>query len=147
MKQTKKVSDQSNQRYENSTEIKSTRKDDHTLESVNMIYQKDSSQAAWQIQLWPKGRFMFSADKGFEGEAQKILITGLHQSGSSLEERNTSREERKLAVESGVKQKVKVESAAKKEVVSASLSWKWIVILLFIAAAVIIWLWKRLHVY
>jgi len=147
MKQTKKTSDQSNQRYGNNTEIKSTLNDDHSLKSVNMVYQKDSSQTAWQIQLWPKGRFVFSAGKGFEGEAEKILITGLHRSESSLEGLNTSDEERKLAIKSDVKQKIKAESSAKKEVVSASLSWKWIVILLFIASAMIFWLLRKYRAY
>ncbi len=37
------------------------------------------------LQIWPKGQFSFSADKGFEGEAEKIqLISKSQKSGSVL---------------------------------------------------------------
>ena len=43
----------------------------------------DSSNQDYTIQLWPKGRFSYSAETGFSGEADKILITGKSKSGSS----------------------------------------------------------------
>ncbi len=38
----------------------------------------DSSHNEFTLQLWPKGRFTFSVAKGFEGEAEKIVINGKH---------------------------------------------------------------------
>lgn len=48
---------------------------------------KDSLDASFEIEIWPKGKFMFSAD-GFEGEATKLLIKGkvTKLRGSSLKQ-------------------------------------------------------------
>jgi hypothetical protein len=42
--------------------------------SLNLY--SDSSNHGYQVQLWPKGQFKYSATAGFEGEAEKVLITG-----------------------------------------------------------------------
>ena len=45
--------------------------DQHMVE-----WRLDSSQNSNVVQIWPKGRFRFSTDSGFEGEAEKLVLTG-----------------------------------------------------------------------
>jgi len=44
--------------------------------TLRMFFEKDDVQSTYLVQLWPKGTFKFSADNGFEGEADRILISG-----------------------------------------------------------------------
>ena len=36
----------------------------------------DSSASSSVVQIWPKGKFRFSQELGFEGEAEQVLLTG-----------------------------------------------------------------------
>lgn len=54
--------------------------------SVLTLY-SDSANEDYSVQFWPKGHFTFSAANGFEGEAEKVLISGKTQrvgAGSTL---------------------------------------------------------------
>jgi hypothetical protein len=43
----------------------------------NMVtLRRDSMNNNYSVQIWPKGKFSYSAEHGFEGTAEKILITG-----------------------------------------------------------------------
>ena len=44
--------------------------DQHVVE-----WQLDSAGHHSIVQIWPKGRFTFSADAGFEGEADKVMVS------------------------------------------------------------------------
>lgn len=39
-------------------------------------FRQDSSGNQYQIMIWPKGKIVFSADSGFRGEAERVLISG-----------------------------------------------------------------------
>ena len=45
--------------------------DQHMVE-----WRLDSSQNSVVVQIWPKGRFRFSTESGFEGEAEKLVLNG-----------------------------------------------------------------------
>ena len=45
-------------------------------EAESVTFYADSTNHQYQVQVWPKGDFSFSADKGFQGKANKVLITG-----------------------------------------------------------------------
>ena len=46
------------------------------LEAQSLTFFTDSTSHDYQVQLWPKGPFKYSASTGFEGEAEKVLISG-----------------------------------------------------------------------
>lgn len=48
----------------------------HTLSQQNQLLVIDSSRSDFTVWLWPKGSFTFSPAKGFEGEAEKIVVKG-----------------------------------------------------------------------
>lgn len=42
----------------------------------SFTFYTDSANRNYAVQLWPKGAFTYSPDKGFTGEAEKVLIAG-----------------------------------------------------------------------
>jgi len=66
-------------RGEEQTSLHELSERDSTSEVLTMQYERDSLQETYTVQLWPKGSFSFSAADGFEGEAERILITGNRQ--------------------------------------------------------------------
>lgn len=41
-----------------------------------LTFFKDSADQNYWVQLWPRGKFTFSNDKGFVGEAEKVIMQG-----------------------------------------------------------------------
>ena len=80
--------------------------------SLKMIVRDDSLNKDWNIQLWPKGKFTFSPQNGFEGEADKVLINGR----SSQRNRSTETE----ATDKTQKNSIKVALHEKKKNVGTS---------------------------
>jgi len=42
----------------------------------DMKFKADSSEDFYSVFVWPKGKFSYSSEQGFEGEAEHLLITG-----------------------------------------------------------------------
>lgn len=51
-------------------QLKSERK------TKSLMIEKDSSSGSYRVQIWPKGKFRFTAAQGFEGSADTILMLG-----------------------------------------------------------------------
>lgn len=43
---------------------------------TNRLLLQDSTQSAYRVEIWPIGKFSYSADSGFVGQAQQVLING-----------------------------------------------------------------------
>jgi hypothetical protein len=113
---------------------------------------RDSVSSDYLIQLWPKGVFTYSQDKGFAGEAERVLIRGKTQqsgSGNKLETHaaaassssNTVMEEKEKLV-SDSKQTEKIKSVSWKSIVPLlllGLVSGWLIIRFIIKK---IWIWK-----
>ena len=95
----------------------------------------DSSNQDYTIQLWPKGRFSYSAETGFSGEADKILITGKSKSGSSSLATVDSEESDQGKTEIQTNLKEGTSSSQKDKLKKSSVSWK--VVLAFTALILI----------
>jgi hypothetical protein len=59
----------------------------HQLETSSLILRNDSSDSYSQTEIWPKGRFELSPEKGFSGEAEKVLIHKKGKSGTRIIEK------------------------------------------------------------
>jgi len=57
-----------------------------TITAATLTLYTDSTNQDYSVQVWPKGRFTFSAANGFEGEAEQVLVTGKirHQGSGSI---------------------------------------------------------------
>jgi hypothetical protein len=49
------------------------------LETLTL--ERDSLNSHYSVQIWPKGKFSYSAAHGFEGSAEKIMISGAVKQG------------------------------------------------------------------
>jgi hypothetical protein len=54
-------------------------KQDKSLETLTV--KSDSLNSSYTIEIWPKGKFSYNAEQGFEGTADKILIVGTVKQG------------------------------------------------------------------
>ena len=62
-------------------EVNDQSKSLHQQETGSLTIRNDSSDVFSQIEIWPKGRFDFSSEKGFSGQAEKVLIHKKKKSG------------------------------------------------------------------
>lgn len=76
LNKTDKRTEQSKSSSDHLEQSKTTMEDDSSGKSLQMAFEKDDVQSAYAVQLWPKGVFKFSAENGFEGEAERIVISG-----------------------------------------------------------------------
>lgn len=84
--------------------------------SIKMIVRDDSLNKDWNIQLWPKGKFTFSLQNGFEGEADKVLINGRSfQRNRSTETEATDKTQRNSANVSLHEKKKNVDTSKQEE--------------------------------
>jgi hypothetical protein len=93
---------------------------------------RDSTSSDYLIQLWPKGVFTYSQDKGFAGEAERVLIRGKTQqsgSGNRLETHAAAASSSSNAV---MEEKGKLVSDSKQTEKIKSVSWKTILPLLLL---------------
>lgn len=105
---------------------------------------KDSANHDYEIQIWPKGTFSLSEDKGFIGQAEQIRIKG--KSGSLRSGGITSRKleqskEGLLLADQQSKLKVTGRKQLSKQ---TSPSWKVTLISALLILGVVWWIGKRL---
>ena len=97
----------------------------------------DSSNQDYTIQLWPKGRFSYSAETGFTGEADKVLISGRSNKGSSSSRMVHAEESDQGKTEIQTNLKEGASSSQKDKLKKSSVSWKVVLaftVLILIAA-------------
>lgn len=93
------------------------------MESQSFTFYTDSTQHGYSIQLWPKGHFTYSPLNGFEGEAEKVLVTGnlngvKKGNGTTVLKANES-ERTELKLKTSEKGKAVQKATAKEKVPSA----------------------------
>jgi len=82
-KRTEKTAGQSHLSQSNLNQLSNTEESTRLTNASTMRYLKDSSQLAYSIQLWPKGKFTFLPDGGFSGEFDSVKLQG-NRTGKSL---------------------------------------------------------------
>ena len=90
--------------FETATDLKSKTVTDKTDHSIRLVAKDDSLHQSWDIQLWPKGKFAFSPDGGFEGEAEKVMIKGDLNGRTKYKMSEATTKESKSNIENGFAQ-------------------------------------------
>ncbi|MBB6498992.1 hypothetical protein [Pedobacter cryoconitis] len=113
-------------RQANKTDLEILEQKNLIKDSTGFIFYADSARHDYTIQFWPKGRFTFTAENGFSGEAHSILIKG-----SSREQVGYSRMVRLQEKDQGsVKEKLRVSNRAihkQAHIVKTNSDWgKWV---------------------
>jgi len=109
------------------TQVKSTEQKDWLSQSGSVSYHRDSSNLDYSIRIWPKGVFSFSADKGFTGEAEQVLVTGNSKTGSVSSDLRTSSQRDKGKIQQQLSTKKKDTADQKINIKKSAPSWKWII--------------------
>jgi len=104
----------------------------------SLTFYSDSTHQDYTIQLWPVGRFSYSLEKGFTGEAHRILITDKSKSGSAYADMANTEESDKGKVDIQTSAKEKTESAEQQKTKKSSVSWK---VILAVIGLVMIAIW------
>lgn len=141
LKQNSSQSSNATYRDEQQTELHELKEKDSTAEVLTMHYERDSLQEAYTVQLWPRGKFSFSAADGFEGEAERIVITGnrkqMKQNGGLSN--STARKQEKKTTD--LHQQKKVSVAQKAQVKTSIPDYR--LLIGFIVLLIIAWRWLR----
>ncbi len=96
----------------------------NTLSQHYQLVMTDSSHNDFTMLLWPKGKFTFSAAKGFEGEAEKIIIKGSQASKNVLNLKRETKRDSSLLKADFINQR-ESSTAMKKNKLSFGFSWVW----------------------
>ena len=111
-----------------------------TLSVQNQLVLIDSSHNDFTMMLWPKGKFKFSIAKGFEGEAEKILIRGKQTQQKILKVKTEKRQD-SIVLKANYSNKKESSTVVKKNKFSIGYNWAWIFI--FPILYLCYWLYKR----
>jgi hypothetical protein len=138
----KVITEQSKQIHESNTDLTFSEKKDMTRKSTDFVLYSDSMHRDYRIQFWPKGVFTFSAEKGFIGEADSILISGRNRDRFSYSGMTRFEETDVGKVEGKFKQRAQVVSNQQAKIKTGSVSWLWVFAGLF-AAVICLWRYKN----
>ena len=110
LKNSTKSSAEESREYANESALAGSTDQRQSKESESLIFYSDSTNHAYQVQLWPKGPFKFSAATGFEGEAERMLFSGNLRGSKKSTESVTSKTERTDHAQLNVQSKEKAKS-------------------------------------
>lgn len=135
-KNTKSNSERYEEQITNQLEQQVSGNVDYLSSSSVIGLRLDSNRSDYFVELWPKGPFTFSSEKGFSGEAEKVRMHGSSKSGSSNTNIAKSSESQAAAFKSKVKQKQKLESGIRSDNKKSTPSWLWLIIGLVLLAVI-----------
>ena len=104
---------------------------------LNLVDRKDSTVTNAQLEIWPKGKFSFSPEHGFVGEAERLKWHGQATSAASLQQRLTltSEHEQLEVLDLDLNQQQKVQAQVK----TIRSSWQgWLLLLLLVTPGLFI---------
>ena len=115
-------------------------------ESFNSVkFTADSSEDFYRIFVWPKGKFSYSSEHGFEGEAEHLLITGRSKNVQKTKEdlSRTTQSKTNLAV--NVQQDAKAQRTINQQNKRSFLEGKMLILtfLLFSIGVFVVWKWWK----
>ena len=136
-------------KMENFTDLQLSEQSHSSAESQRILLTDDSSGYDYSLEIWPKGIFSFSQEKGFIGEAEKVLLigTGVQTSVMQLQQNQELQEER--VNNSGLTKATSETSSLEQEAEASTPSWKWMIILglvLFVVIAGVVVLRSSLKI-
>lgn len=113
--------------------------------SDNVTFYRDTGNSSYAIQIWPRGIFSFSPEKGFSGTADKVMIEGQVLSGSASSDLSTSKEETSSEVKVAISHEDKQLADSKEKFKQSSPSWKWVIAGLVSIGFLCWYIYWRLH--
>lgn len=108
----------------NQKDYRLTEQKDWLSKSGSITFYKDTNHANYSIQIWPKGMFSYSQEKGFTGEADQVMIKGDVSGSSAFSGLHTLEQQDQGKIAVAISQKNKKIADDQKKVKTSSYSWK-----------------------
>ncbi|SEA43840.1 hypothetical protein [Pedobacter hartonius] len=109
----------------------------------NMLtFKRDSGSRNYTVQVWPLGNFTFSPERGFEGQAEKVLITGQDRQVRSSSNLVKTQELSRGKTTGELKQSTERNAKSSINKTESSPSWKWIIGITVLVCLILIWRFK-----
>ena len=132
---------------ETDTRLSTTAQKENISMAGSVSFHQDSSDIDYSIQIWPKGMFSFSAEKGFSGEAEKVMVTGKAKSGSVSSVSSSSFHQDKVKIQQQLSQQRKKVSDLKTKSKKSKPSWKWLVASMAFITALCCFLYSKVKIF
>lgn len=127
LRQTVKTVDASRQDSTVKTQVKVKDEQETVKQTWSLTTGKDSAGAIYHLSVWPKGRFTFSAEKGFEGEADSVQLSGENWAFENHSEILRTEEQQKTQSAMEGKQELKTKSVQENSIVKNFADYKLII--------------------
>lgn len=127
LRQTVKTTASSRQDSTIKTQFKAKDAQEAVKQTLSLTANRDSAGATYNMLLWPKGRFTFSTEKGFEGEADSIQLNGENWAFENHSEILSTGDQQKTESEVEGKQEVKVKSVQEYSAIESFADYKLII--------------------
>lgn len=127
LKQTAKTTASSRQDSTIKTQFKAKDAQEAVKQTLSLTLNRDAAAATYSMLLWPKGRFTFSTEKGFEGEADSVQMTGESWAFEDHSEIVSTGDQQKTESEVEGKQELKVKSVQEDSAIESFANYKLII--------------------
>ncbi|MBB6502807.1 hypothetical protein [Pedobacter cryoconitis] len=118
-------------------------KKDWFKKTASLMFYRDSMRRDYAVQLWPKGAFTYSPEKGFSGGADSILFMGGSTELLTYSGKTTAQELDKGRIEEKSKQSKQDISQQQTKEKQSLVSWKWITLILVLTGFFGLWWYKK----
>jgi hypothetical protein len=112
-----------------------------------VVLRRDSSEADYTLEVWPRGKFSYSPEMGFEGEALKVIISGSQKKTSEMVERQLVQEASSRVYDQRLQSQHNSKGVEKTGQVRKTVGWKMIAGFLALGCTLIViafgWLLKH----
>jgi hypothetical protein len=92
-----------------------------------VVTRKDSLKEVYTVEVWPEGKFSYSPESGFQGEASRVVVHGSHEKGSQMLSRQLMRTDVSGITERMLQSRHKAERVDKASNVRKVFGWKMII--------------------
>ena len=128
---------------ENFTDLQLSEQSHSSAESQSLLLTNESSGYDYSLEIWPKGIFSFSQEKGFIGEAEKILLSGTGIQHATLQLQQNEEQQEITSNDSGLTQVALETTSLEQNEKESTASWKWtlvigLVLLVLIAGVLVL---------
>lgn len=142
-KNTKKTSDEQHLSVTSSNSSRFKAQKDWSKNTSSLLFYKDSVKKDYLVQIWPKGVFTYSAEKGFYGAADSIFMKGISVEGSNAKHKQNTSEQDKGQFRGITTASDQLVSDQNHRVTVQTPSWKIIITAVIIAGLIAWYLFKK----
>lgn len=142
-KRTTTTTNQARYDADQQTNLKTAAETERTKNAKYLKFEKDTTNAAYRIQFWPKGRLIFSSREGFEGEFDSILMTGYLQKSASSTVKSDVKEQQKERAEANLNHNSALNMTSKTKVKQSFPDYFWIAGGLILTGIIIFKVFRR----